>query len=187
MERRWPPRVHRCDRPHRQSGPTESDRLRTARRDDGAVPGRSERASVRRSTITRRDVLCRSARASRTAGGPPSGSREGRRPSAGRAGDAAEPRPPGSGGGDACADCFPNKSRGTWRRIPRLFFREGIVAEQQPGLTMILGRARAGARFGRIDRSSQGCRCALRSDRPTHRRASLRASVSSDRSAQASG
>jgi hypothetical protein len=39
------------------------------------------------------------------------------------------------------------------------------------------------ARVGRIDRSSQGCRCARRCDRPTHRRASLRASVSSDRSA----
>ena len=41
------------------------------------------------------------------------------------------------------------------------------------------------AHVGHIDRSSQGCRCALRSDRPTHRRASLRASVSSDRSGNA--
>jgi hypothetical protein len=32
----------------------------------------------------------------------------------------------------------------------------------------------------RIDRSRQGNRCALRSDRPTHRTASLRASVSAD-------
>ena len=40
------------------------------------------------------------------------------------------------------------------------------------------------ARFGRIDRSSQGCRCALRCDRPKRRTVALRASVSSDRRAQ---
>ena len=43
------------------------------------------------------------------------------------------------------------------------------------------------ARFGRIDRSGQGCRCARRSDRPKRRTVALRASVSSDRSARARG
>jgi hypothetical protein len=48
-----------------------------------------------------------------------------------------------------------------------------------------LGRSgRLAARFGRIDRSIERSPCALRCDRPKHRRASLRASVSSDRSAQ---
>jgi hypothetical protein len=45
-------------------------------------------------------------------------------------------------------------------------------------------RAGALTRFGRIDRSVERSPCALRSDRPKHRRSSLRASVSSDRRAQ---
>jgi hypothetical protein len=45
---------------------------------------------------------------------------------------------------------LPNKSRLEWRWIPS-FFLDSIVAGPQPGLTMILGRARAGDERARGD------------------------------------
>ena len=57
-------------------------------------------------------------------------------------------------------------------------------ANRGMGLEVVGQLARRAARFGVIDRSVERSPCALRSDRPKHRRASLRASVSSDRRAQ---
>jgi hypothetical protein len=63
---------------------------------------------------------------------------------------------------------------------PRRYRQTGSCARSETSRRDVLR-----ASVGRIDRSSQGCRCALRSDRPKQQRMSLRASVGYDRRAQA--
>ena len=66
------------------------------------------------------------------------------------------------------------------------WFLGGISASHaaDPPFRYVRAKASDAARVDLIDRSVGRSACARRSDRPTHRRASLRASVSSDRSAQ---